>query len=121
MGRGEQPVETGEIAEDRLDTAIVRHVVAEVGHRRGEDGREPDRVDPERGDIVEPARDAGEIADAVAVAILKGARVDLVNDPAFPPGNDAIGSCHSITARKDRLITNHRPMGSIYTLRRWRA
>jgi hypothetical protein len=36
--------------------------------------------------MVQPALDAGEIADAVAVRILERTRVDLVDDAAFPPG-----------------------------------
>jgi hypothetical protein len=30
---GDQPVDVLERAEDRVDVAVVRHVVAEVGHR----------------------------------------------------------------------------------------
>src|SRR5439155_14892520 len=57
----------------------------EVGHRRGEDRREPERVDAEPVQVVEPAGDAAQVADAVAVAVLERARVDLVDDPALPP------------------------------------
>ena len=42
-------------------------------------------VDAERGDVVEPPHDAGQVADAVAVAVLKGARIDLIDHPAAPP------------------------------------
>jgi hypothetical protein len=35
--------------------------------------------------IVELAPDAGEIADAIAVTIHKRARIDLIDDAAFPP------------------------------------
>jgi hypothetical protein len=75
-----QPVELGEVAEDRVDVRVVGHVVAEVGHRRGIDRRQPERVDAEPGQVVEPRADAGEVADAVPVRILERARVDLVDD-----------------------------------------
>ena len=41
----DQRVEVGERAEQRVDVAVVGDVVAEVGHRRGVDRREPDGVD----------------------------------------------------------------------------
>ena len=44
----EQRVEIGERAEQRIDVAVVGDVVAEIGHRRGIDRRDPDRVDAER-------------------------------------------------------------------------
>ena len=42
---------------------------------------------PRLGQIVEPPLDALEVADAVAVRVLKGARVDLVDHARLPPGN----------------------------------
>ena len=86
MGSGEKAVEVGERSEARIDIAIVRDVVTEVRHRRGEDGRYPDGVDAELAEIVEPGLDASEVADAVAVTVLEGARINLVDDAALPPG-----------------------------------
>jgi hypothetical protein len=43
----DQRVEIGERSEHRIDAAIIGDVVAEVAHRRGEEGRQPDRVDAE--------------------------------------------------------------------------
>ena len=48
-------------------------------------GRYPDRVYPERGDMRQAHQDTAQVADAVAVRILKGARVDLVDDGGAPP------------------------------------
>jgi hypothetical protein len=56
-------VEVVERAEQRVDAGVVGHVVAEVGHRRRVERRHPDRVDAEPGEVVEPARDAGQVAD----------------------------------------------------------
>ena len=58
MRSRDQRVEIGQRAEERVDAAVIGDVVAEIGHRRGIDRREPDRVDAERHQIVEPARDA---------------------------------------------------------------
>ena len=49
---------SAERAEERVDVAVVGDVVAEVGHRRGEDRGEPDRLDPQRRQVVEPRADA---------------------------------------------------------------
>ena len=57
--------------------AIIGDIIAEIGHRRGVDGRDPDRVDAEAGQIVEPPLDPLDVANAVAVRVLKRARVDL--------------------------------------------
>ena len=43
------------------------------------------RIDAEIGDIVQPLDDAGKIADAVAIGILKRARIDLIDYRAAPP------------------------------------
>ena len=58
MRLGDQPVEVGERAEDRIDAAVIGDVVAEIGHRRRIDRREPDGVDAEPGEVVEPLADA---------------------------------------------------------------
>ena len=43
---GDQRVEIGERPEERIDVAVVRDVVAEVGHGRRIERRDPDGVDP---------------------------------------------------------------------------
>ena len=80
-----QRVEIPERAEERLDIGVVRHVVAHVGHGRGKDRREPDRIGPELRDMPEPAGDAGQIAHPVAGAVLKRAGIDLIDHAAAPP------------------------------------
>ena len=85
MRAGDQRVEIGQRAEDRIDIAVIGDVIAEIGHRRGEKGRQPDRIDAERGDIIEPGGDAGQIANPVAVRIGEAARIDLIDRRAAPP------------------------------------
>ena len=82
---GEQRVEIGQRAEQRIDVAIIGDVVAEIGHRRGIDRRDPDRVDAEPDQMVEAAANAAQVADAVAVAVLERARIDLIDDARLPP------------------------------------
>jgi hypothetical protein len=85
VGLGQQRVEVDPGTEQRVDTEVVGHVVAEVAHRAREEGREPDAVDTQRGDVGQLGRHAGQVADAVAVGVGKAARVDLVEGGAAPP------------------------------------
>ena len=42
------PSKSASVPKTRVDVAVVGDVVAEVGHRRAVEGRQPDRVHPER-------------------------------------------------------------------------
>ena len=85
MGAGDQRVEIGKRAKDRIDIAIIGNIIPEIAHRAGEEGGEPDGIDTEAGNIIEPRGDAGQIADAVVVRIGEAARIDLIDDRALPP------------------------------------
>ena len=82
---GDQRVGVGERAEQRVDVGVVGDVVAEVGHRRAVDRRQPDRVGAEVAHVLEARGDAAQVADAVAVGVRERARVDLVDDGRAPP------------------------------------
>ena len=88
----DQRVEILERAEDRIDPAIIGHVIAEILHRRREEGREPDRIDAEIRDMVELRGNPRQIADAIAVRIGKAARIDLIDACALPPGAGDTGA-----------------------------
>ena len=85
MRLGEQAVEVPERAEQRIDVAEIGDVVAEVGHRRLEERRDPDRIDTERGDVVQALDDARQVAHAVAIRVEETARIHLVHHRAAPP------------------------------------
>lgn len=69
MGRSEQLVEVREGTKEPIDVGVVRHVIAEVGHRRRIEGREPDGVDPEPGQVVQTSGDTRKVADAIPVRV----------------------------------------------------
>jgi hypothetical protein len=52
MGVGNQVVEVGECAEERMNIATIRHIVAESGHRRRKDRREPDCINSQINQII---------------------------------------------------------------------
>ena len=85
MRARDQPVEIAERAEYGIDRAVIRHVVAEILHRRDEERRDPDRVDAQFGNVIELARDPVQIADAIIIAVEETARIDLIDHRAAPP------------------------------------
>ncbi len=84
-GGGHQQVELGEVAEDRVDVAVVGHVVAVVVLRRGIERAQPDPVDAELLQVRQSGADPGEIADAVSGAVQEAADVHLVDHRVTPP------------------------------------
>ena len=72
-------------AELRHDLLIVPNVVAHVGVGGVVYGAEPHGAHAQLLQIVQPADDAPQVADAVAVGVLKAAGIDLVKDPFLPP------------------------------------
>ena len=59
MSLCDHPVEIIQRSETRIDAAIIADVVAKILHRRGEEGRDPDPVHSQRGDVVELGRQTG--------------------------------------------------------------
>ena len=85
VGPLDEAVEVGERPELGVDGAVVRDVVPEVGLGRGVERAEPHGPDAEVGDVAQPLGHAGQVADAVAVGVLEGAGVDLVDHVGLPP------------------------------------
>ena len=80
MSGADERVEVIQRPEHGIDPGVVGHVVSEVGHRRRVDGREPEDVHAQPGQVIEARLDARKVPDAVPVVVLKGARIDLVDD-----------------------------------------
>ena len=68
-----------------MDRGVVGDVVAVVAQRRREKGHQPDGVDAQILQIIQLLREAAEVADAVAVAVVKRADVDLIDDRVLVP------------------------------------
>ena len=68
-----------------MDGIVVGDVVAVVAQRRWEERHEPERVNAELLQVVEPLRQANEVADAVSIAVLKRSNVHLVYDGVSVP------------------------------------
>ena len=58
-------------AEQRIYAGVIGDVIAEIGHRRREDRRQPDRIDAQFAQIGQPLDDPADVADPVGTGILK--------------------------------------------------
>src|SRR5947209_7920792 len=78
-------IEHGKAAEQRIDIAIIRNVVAEIEHWQRENRAKPDCVDAEPFEIRDSINDALQISLAVAIRILKRHWSDLIDHRPLPP------------------------------------
>ena len=85
VARLDQRVEVVERPEHRVDVAVVGDVVAEVGHRRAEERREPHRLDAEFDEVIDVLSEPTEVPDPVPVGVRERPRIDLVDRPPLPP------------------------------------
>ena len=69
----------------RVDAAIVGDVVAVVAVGRRHERRQPDDVDPEGVEVLDAAREAGEVARAVAGGVGEGLEDERVDDGVLVP------------------------------------
>ena len=75
-----------------MDAVVVGDVVAVVAQGRGVERQEPEAGDPQVLEIVELPDQAGEVADAVVVAVGERLDVELVDDGVFVPERVGAGS-----------------------------
>ena len=67
------------------NAVVVGDVVAVVAVGGAAEGLQPDAGHAERGEVIEPPRQAFEVADAVAVAVHVGGDVEAVDDRVLEP------------------------------------
>src|SRR5689334_18949029 len=68
-----------------MHVVVVGDVVAAVAARGGMDRVQPQAVDAEPGQVVQPAGQPGEVTGAVAVGVLERLRVQAVDDRLLVP------------------------------------
>jgi hypothetical protein len=68
-----------------MNGVVIRDVVAIVAQGRREEWHEPYRADPEFLEVVELLFEAGEITNAIAVAVMESANVHLIDDCVLVP------------------------------------
>jgi hypothetical protein len=68
-----------------MDTVEVGDVVAIVAERRGVHGQDPQAIDPQLLEVVEPFGQSDEVADTIPVGVLERLDVHLVEDRVLVP------------------------------------
>src|SRR5437763_16630000 len=81
----DEAAEVVERSVDRVDRRVVRDVIPIVFERRGIKGKQPQAVDAEVLEIRQLLRQAGEIADPVAIAVVESTYVYFVDECVFVP------------------------------------
>ena len=76
-------------AENRINITIVRHIVAHVSLRRRIKRRKPNCINTKRIvaalNIIKFSNHAAQVADAIAIRILKRSRIDLIKSVNVAP------------------------------------
>src|SRR5260370_41980306 len=85
MGVFDERMSVGERAVHRVDVGVVRNVIAVIASRRRVEGQQPDRVDAKVLQVGELFEQAPKVAAAIAVAVLEGAHVQLVDQRVLVP------------------------------------
>ena len=85
MRLGDQPVEIRKTAKDRGYIAIICNVISKIRHGRRINWRNPNRVDAKTHNMVKALNNSWEIANSIAVGILKRPRINLIDDATLPP------------------------------------
>ena len=96
--------EVAQVAEVWMHAVVVGHVVAVVAPRRGLEREQPERRDAERGEVVEPAGEALEVADAVAVRVGERPHRELVDERVLVPACGSPGHAVAVPRRTEPLI-----------------
>src|SRR5689334_8354615 len=69
----------------RINVEIIRNVVAIIAQRRRIKRQEPDRGCTQLGEIIELFNQPAEIPNSIAIAVVKGLNVQLVDDRILVP------------------------------------
>src|SRR5215469_9167375 len=85
MGLFKESLKCFQVAEDRVYIAVIRNVIAKIGHGRGKKRGNPDGIHPKPGQVVKLSNDALQIPDAITIAIFETSWVNLVNHARLPP------------------------------------
>ncbi len=100
--RTDELLGVGERSEGGVDVAVVGDVVAAVAVGRRVARGQPDGVDSERDEMLDPRGDAVQVAEPVPVRVGEGLHVDLVDDGLAPPGVRPARGAHRDTLTDTR-------------------
>lgn len=95
----------------RVDSFIVRDIIALIFQGRLENRRQPEHVNPNSFKVVKPLDYALKVANSVTVAVLEGLNVDFI-DYDLPPPNAVQVQDHGLIQvgrRRSPFLCRHLP------------
>ncbi|CQR20487.1 Uncharacterised protein [Yersinia enterocolitica] len=92
MGLFHQMFKIIQSAISRINGAVIRHVITIIHLRRNINRRQPDSINTEFLQIIQPLRHPRQITVAITGAVLKTLRINLIDDAVLPPRDRIIHS-----------------------------
>lgn len=102
-------------AQARVDVVVVGDVVAVVRIGRGIERHQPQAGHTELGQIVDAVRQALQVTDPVAVAVLKRLHIQAVYDGVLPPQVTRVGDAHGLFSLVE-IRARARAWGCVFAL-----
>ena len=76
---GDQVIDVVHSTVPWIDSSVISNIIAHVDQGAFVDGADPNNIDTKCLDVVEFLDDARYVADTIAIGVIKGAGVDLVD------------------------------------------
>ena len=99
MCGGKQLIEIFHCSEIAHDGEVIRNIVAVIHVRRIKHGGEPDNVNAQLRQVWDFFGNAGQVTDTVAIGVVEGARVHLVDHRLLPPLPPGVGRNRTLFSR----------------------
>ncbi len=85
MGLSQKRLEVAQRSVRGVDTGVVRNIVAVVFERRGVERQQPEGAHAQVLEIIQLLHEPAKVPDAIVVAIVEGADVNLIDDRVLVP------------------------------------
>ena len=116
MCGGQQLIEIFHCSEIAHNGEVIRNIVAVIHVRRIKHGGEPDNVNAQLRQVRDFFGNTGQVTDTVAIGVVEGARVHLVDHRFLPPLPPGVGRNRTLFSRG--FTTHHqKPFVKGYVVR----
>src|ERR1700723_3075437 len=85
MGLAHEYLEVPQSSARRMNIDVVGNIVPIVTHRRRIKGKQPERGDPQRVQVIELRGQTGKITDSVSIAVVEGTDAQLIENGVLVP------------------------------------
>src|SRR5258707_8093937 len=85
MGLAHEYLEVAQSPARRVDIDVVGNIISIVTHRRRIKGKQPERSDTQRMQVVELRGETGKITDSISIAVVEGADAQFIENGVLVP------------------------------------